>query len=199
MEMSSKKTSETMSNANQLFALKWNENDKNNLHQKYLQMNVYLALEKADNDRDYKATKQISLGGDKARYNLLMKHIDMTTHVFGEWNYTEARKTELLSVYSGNEIYEDLQLIFIPFQILRICLSDEKISEKDDGAIVIKKKQFENIINHVNIKYLMKNKMEIKQLKNEFQFTLKKHGNKFLGLSFNKIDVDDWEFVADDR
>jgi hypothetical protein len=72
-------------NMEQLLCLKWNKNDLQILDEKYLKLNIHTALEKADEDENEIVFKQILYGGGDERRLLLLKHIDMTSLVFGDY------------------------------------------------------------------------------------------------------------------
>jgi hypothetical protein len=72
---------QTKMNMEQLLFLKWNKNDIQILDKKYLKLNIHTA----DDDENEIAFQQILYGGGDMRRMLLLKHIDMTTSVFGDY------------------------------------------------------------------------------------------------------------------
>ncbi len=72
--------------ANKLKELEWTDAEELNLPEKYTDLMVHIALEKADADKDNKNYKQILYGNGPYRTLMLEKHIEKTIGVF-EWNY----------------------------------------------------------------------------------------------------------------
>jgi len=71
---------------NMLYKLEWTDNEILNLHEKYTNTRVHLALEEADDKKDEKAFYLILNGDGKLRKELLLKHIQQTKPTF-TWNY----------------------------------------------------------------------------------------------------------------
>ena len=68
-----------------LFNLEWTDDELLNLPEKYTNLSVHIALEKADNENE-KIFNSILNGDGKYRRELLLKHIEKTKPVF-TWNY----------------------------------------------------------------------------------------------------------------
>lgn len=73
--------------ANKLKELEWTDAEELNLPEKYTDLMVHIALEKADNDKDEKNFYAILNGDGAYRTLMLKKHIEKTLGVF-TWNFT---------------------------------------------------------------------------------------------------------------
>jgi hypothetical protein len=69
-----------------LFKLKWTDDDKNNLSDKYLNLAIHIALEKADLNKDKTSYDFILNTPDTHRRDLLIKHLELTSDIF-DYNY----------------------------------------------------------------------------------------------------------------
>lgn len=72
--------------SNMLKDLEWTDNELLNLSEKYTNLMVHIALEKADKDEDKNTFELILNGNGKCRKIMLLKHIKLTEDVF-TWNY----------------------------------------------------------------------------------------------------------------
>ena len=72
--------------ANKLKKLEWTDGEVLNLPEKYTDLMLHIALEKADADYDKRNYYLILNGDGKYRTIMLQKHIEKTIGVF-EWNY----------------------------------------------------------------------------------------------------------------
>ena len=76
----------------ELMNLEWSDAELLTLPEKYTNLMVHIALEKADAQKDEKIFYTIFLGGGERRTLLLKKHIEKTIGVFGEWNFYKVNK-----------------------------------------------------------------------------------------------------------
>ena len=72
--------------ASNIKQLDWTDDEKKKLPEKYTNLMVHIALEKADAVKDETAFSAILYGDGKYRTLVLKKHIEYTAPVFG-WNY----------------------------------------------------------------------------------------------------------------
>jgi hypothetical protein len=72
--------------ANKLKDLEWTDAEELTLPEKYTNLMVHIALEKADNDKDEKNFYAILRGDGPYRAIMLKKHIEKTIGVF-TWNF----------------------------------------------------------------------------------------------------------------
>jgi hypothetical protein len=72
--------------ANKLKELEWTDAEELNLPEKYTDIMVHLALEKADKDNDEKNFYAILNGDTRYRTLMLKKHIEKTLGIW-EWNF----------------------------------------------------------------------------------------------------------------
>lgn len=72
--------------SNMLKDLEWTDNELLNLSEKYTNLMVHIAIEKADKDEDKKNFDLILNGDGKYRKMMLLKHIEKTKPTF-TWNY----------------------------------------------------------------------------------------------------------------
>ncbi len=66
-----------------LYSLKWNDDDKINIDEKYLKVPVHIALENADRNKDLKTFVRIY---NKDR-GTLKQHMRMTEVIFGKYYF----------------------------------------------------------------------------------------------------------------
>ncbi len=85
-EEEEKKMKKMFQFANKLKELEWTDAEELNLPEKYTELMVHIALEKADTDKDEKNFYAILNGDTKYRTLMLIKHIEKTLGVF-EWNF----------------------------------------------------------------------------------------------------------------
>ena len=71
---------------NLLFKLEWTDNDKNNLTDEYLNLAIHIALERADLNKDKTSFDLILNTSDNYRFNLLLRHLELTNEIFN-YNY----------------------------------------------------------------------------------------------------------------
>lgn len=72
--------------ANKLKELEWTDTEELTLPEKYTDLMVHIALEKADKDKDEKIFYAILNGNGTYRTLMLKKHIEKTLGVF-TWNF----------------------------------------------------------------------------------------------------------------
>ena len=71
---------------NLLFKLEWTDADKNNLTDKYLNLAIHIALERAGLNKDKTSYNLILNNSDAYRFYLLLRHLELTNDIFN-YNY----------------------------------------------------------------------------------------------------------------